>query len=73
MKRSEMLEQLEILIHNTSNIYVPSSYSYDAKSLAIEILDSLEEKGMLPPYTGKYDRLTTRAYGNHEWEPEDDK
>ena len=49
MKRSEMLNKLELLIRETKNIDVPNESYYNPTELAKEILKVIEKTGMKAP------------------------
>lgn len=66
MKRSEMVEQLKIVLK------LPRLKSLSEDALAEEILTALEAQGMAPPEieTKNYDRANCEYHRAHEWEEE---
>lgn len=62
MKRSEMVNILEKAIN--SNLY--QDYLFDEEMIS-EVLDTIEQAGMLPPRT----KLGTLGIEDNAWEPED--
>jgi hypothetical protein len=61
MKKSDMLEMIE------AELYVYSKYEQDIhRQVARMILRTIEDVGMLPPYTEEAN------IWDCEWEPEDD-
>lgn len=75
MKRSEMITKIKDLIIYSDNVDVPNSSYINDQKLAEEILDFIEQEGMLPPTSTCYLIETPRgpkhsAVG-HWWDNED--
>lgn len=49
MKRSDMKYELMSLLLNSPNIDIPTSTYMDEERLALEIIEYIEDIGMLPP------------------------
>lgn len=82
MKRSELLYDLAALLQNTEYIDVPISQYIEDEKLALQVLDFLESKGMLPPFCRTNEHEDFCEYYDGEqcncggvvasaWEPED--
>jgi len=68
MKRSEMLKIIEKTLYP---YYIDSIYCYYPSQIAEAILQTVENSGMLPPFTHDLYAKTWRDGGEgHEWEAE---
>lgn len=75
MKRSEMLKEIELVLWDSENLNISYVGSDGFGALANDILEIIEEKGMIPPYRGSINCFTYSGdIGEqeiYEWEPED--
>lgn len=76
MKRSEVLEEIERLLWHTKYIDMPYVPSGNFTLLSVEILNKIEEIGMLPPIVCEEKTINEGTddeyyvYAHNDWEKE---